>query len=108
MSRLRAIRHCPDCGQTPSPDPLGRLLCACPGKPWAWDGGYPGTDEERKKIESCGFELTTDAAGEVYYCWNGHILYLFSDGTWDSDKAPNGMTLEEYLNSVSAVQGEIP
>jgi hypothetical protein len=43
--------------------------------------------------------MTTDCRGNVYYVMpdGGHIIYLYADGTWDSDRASAGWSLKEYF-----------
>jgi hypothetical protein len=62
--------------------------------------GRRGTEEEHSRFTSIGFQIAEDCRGEVYYVLpdTGHILYLYADGTWFSDKAPTDChTLDDYF-----------
>jgi hypothetical protein len=42
--------------------------------------------------------VAQDIQGDVYYVGPvGHIIHLYADGEWDSDKAPREQSLEDYL-----------
>jgi hypothetical protein len=97
MNRTRSAGECPTCKQAPKEDESGRLTCAC-GIWWFRRSRVKGTPEEEALLEQSGFRVA-EVPGDVYYLMpeGGHIIYLYSDGTWDSDKAPRGQPLEDYL-----------
>jgi hypothetical protein len=43
--------------------------------------------------------MAEDWQGNIYYVLpeGGHIIHLYSDGSWDSDKAASGWSLTEYF-----------
>jgi len=98
MSRTRSASECATCKQAPKEDESGRLTCAC-GTSWVRCRGIKGTPEEESLLELSGFQVAQDVQGDVYYVMpeGGHIIHLYADGTWDSDKAPRERSLEEYL-----------
>ncbi len=97
MSRTRSASECATCKQTPREDESGRFTCAC-GTPWVRRWGIRGTPEEEALLKLSGFIFTLDIQGDTYYVGPlGHIVYLYSGGDWDSDKAPREQSLEEYL-----------
>jgi hypothetical protein len=71
---------------------------ACNPPSW-WTKSEKGKEEEQLLLESKGFQIAEDCRGDIYYVLpeGGHILHLYADETWDSDKAPPGLSLEEYL-----------
>ena len=96
MSRTRADSECATCKQAPREDESGRLTCAC-GTSWIRRCGIKGTSEEEALLKLSGF-TAQDVGGDVYYVGPyGHIIYLYADGTWDSDKAGAEQSLEDYL-----------
>ena len=98
MNRIWRETRCPDCRQVPQPDANDVLCCACKTKTWKTDKSVGGTEDERAVLARHGFSEGKDTAGNVYYVgpW-GHIVELFTDGTWNSDKAVEGGTLDGYL-----------
>jgi hypothetical protein len=102
MSRVWADEiRCPNCAQVPKPNVNGILSCGCEGKSWAREPSIAGTEEECALLESNGFSEEQDIRGNVYYVGPlGHIVELFADGTWRSDKAAKGGTMETYLRSI--------
>jgi hypothetical protein len=40
-----------------------------------------------------------DCRGDIYYVMpeGGHIIHLYDDGTWESDKAAANWSLRDYL-----------
>jgi hypothetical protein len=97
MSRTRAASQCATCKQAPKEDESGRLTCAC-GTQWIRPWGVKGTPEEEALLELSGFMVAQDIQGDVYYVGPvGHIIHLYADGEWDSDKAPREQSLEDYL-----------
>jgi hypothetical protein len=71
---------------------------ACNPPSW-WTKSEKGKEEEQLLLESKGFQVAEDCRGDIYYVLpeGGHILHLYADGTWDSDKAPPDWSLEEYF-----------
>lgn len=101
--RTRASRSCPDCHEVPTK--LGRraATCGCPGRTWHWADGIAATEEEEARLSRAGFVREQSGEGDVYY--RGpleHILRFYEDGTWDSARAPLGLTLDGYLLWVRA------
>jgi hypothetical protein len=98
MNRTRSASECATCKQAPKEDDeSGRLTCAC-GTSWVRCWGIKGTPEEEAILEQSGFRGTQDVQGDVYYVGPyGHIIHLYADGEWDSDKAPREQPLEDYL-----------
>jgi hypothetical protein len=63
--------------------------------------GIVGSAEEVALLTSKGFTETRDRLNDIYYCKYGrHLVRFYSDGTWSSEAAAEGVTLEEYLNSI--------
>ena len=101
MARTWTGRKCPDCGAIPYPDTSGRMVCDCNNRVWYDKKGIPGSEAERTWLASNGFEETQDVQGDVYYVGPlGHIVHLFDNGEWTSDKAREGMSLESYVEWV--------
>ena len=100
IDRKRAVSCCEDCREIPKPpdDGFGPLTCTC-GKIWARQPGVKGTKEEEAALLQQGFQRTEDDQGDVYYVLpeRGHVIHLYADCTWDSDKASAGSSLEQYL-----------
>ena len=49
-------------------------------------------------LERHGFQEEKDIKYDIYYIAQlGHIVHLFPEGTWHSDKAAEGSNFEEYL-----------
>lgn len=98
MNRIWRQTGCPDCRQVPQPDANDILRCACKAKTWKRDKSVGGTEDERAVLASHGFSEEKDIRGNVYYVGPlRHIVELFTDGTWNSDKAVDGSTLDAYL-----------
>ena len=58
-----------------------------------------GTEEESANLIRHGFSLAEDAQGNKYYCGPfGHIIFLYENGTWYSDKGDPKLSLQEYLD----------
>jgi len=96
--RERAQSHCPICKKVPKENENGNITCSC-GTRWVRRRGVRGTPEEEARFERVGFQWTVDIRGDGYYVLpEGHIVHLYPDGTWDSDKAALGASLEEYLD----------
>ena len=98
MNRTRAESRCAVCKELPKEHQSGRLTCAC-GRVWRRLIGEEGAGKEKALLELNGFEMTRDCQGDVYYVLPGagHIIHLYSNGTWDSDKAADDWSLDEYL-----------
>ena len=112
MSDRRWVRNvrseCEACGDIPQRDKHGLFLCRC-GKIWQLRIGGPGTEDEEALLKTHGFERTEDAQGEIYYVLpnSGHIVYLYLDGTWFSDKAAKGSSLDAYLKWIDEVSAPL-
>ncbi len=75
------------------------LVCACPDKNWYRTWGVQGTEQETTSLKRYGFELAQDIQADNYYCGpTGHIIWLYADGTWHSDKADPGVSMQGYLD----------
>ncbi len=60
-------------------------------------------DEERVWLASHNFNEATDRDGAIYYVGPlGHIIHLYDDGTWTSDRAEDGVSIEVYVMGVDA------
>jgi hypothetical protein len=102
MNRTRVANLCPACNEVPQFRD-GTYKCAC-GKSWQRIPSLRGSEGEEKWLADNCFEFTQDVVGNIYYVGPlGHIIYLYPDGAWDSDKAPPSCTsLEEYIALLSA------
>lgn len=102
MDRTWRDARCPDCRQVPRLDTNNIGRCGCNGKSYKYDISVAGAEDERAELARNGFTDATDITGNVYYVgpW-GHIVELFADATWYSDKAPEGITLDEYLKQLA-------
>ena len=50
------------------------------------------------RLEGYGFHYARDQQNDEYYVRPaGHIIHLYRDGSWDSDKADGGWSLDKYL-----------
>ena len=98
VKRTRSASECPTCHQPRKVDESGRFTCAC-GTLWVQCLGIKGAPEEESLLERSGFQVERDVQGDVYYVMpeGGHIIHLYADGTWHSDKAPRQQSLEDYL-----------
>jgi hypothetical protein len=97
MSRKRSASECPSCKQAPKEDESGRLTCAC-GTSWLRCRGIKGTPEEEDLLKQSGFIVAQDIQEDMYYVGPmGHIVHLYADNGWDSDKAGGEQSLEGYL-----------
>ena len=105
IARTRRSGICPDCTGLPKEDASGVVLCAC-GRRWYRTWAVKGTEQETANLKRCGFELTQDCQGDNYYCGPmGHIIELYADGAWNSDKADPNASLREYLDRIEYVLG---
>lgn len=98
MNRTWFEPGCPVCKQLPKEDENGRLTCAC-GTEFEGRLSIRGTPEEEASLERAGFKIAQDIRGNVYYFLpeGSHLIELYSDGTWYSDKAASGSSMEEYF-----------
>jgi len=98
MNRARSASECATCRQAPKEDESGRFTCAC-GILWVRRWGINGTQEEEALLERIGFVVRQDAQGDVCYDMpeGAHIIHLYADGTWESDKAGAEQSLGAYL-----------
>jgi hypothetical protein len=99
-----SVSRCPDCKKVPYSDGSGKLVCDCGTRTW-WriqDKGVRGTEADIALLARYGFNEEKDIQGDVYYVGPlGHIVHLYPDGTWHSDKAAENSNFEEYLKWVS-------
>jgi len=98
MDRSRAEGRCNICKQFPKEKEAGQLVCDC-GAVWQLRRSVRGTPEEETLLVSNGFHFAQGPHGETWYVLQeaGHIIHLYADGTWDSDKAVAESSLERYL-----------
>ena len=102
MTRKWSSRKCNECNQTPRANADGVFVCGC-GKAWIGELGVEAEEGEKAFLANNGFSKAVDVKGDVYYVGPlGHIIWLFADGTWHSDKAREGSTMEDYLSWLSA------
>ena len=99
MTRERDVARCPTCIQRPKMDQLGRLVCNCPRIFWFLKRGSAGSADERALLGRHGWQVV-EVPDDIY--WVGpaapNALYLYEDGTWNCDTAPEEFTrLDEYL-----------
>jgi hypothetical protein len=101
MTRKWLARKCNECNQLPTANVTGIFVCSC-GKTWAGLLGIEADEQEQEFLSINGFSTTVDRQGDVYYTGPyGHIIWLFPDDTWYSDKARDGSSMGEYLNWLS-------
>src|SRR6185437_5319955 len=101
-----SVSRCPDCKKVLYSDSSGKLVCDC-GTTWlrTLDKGVSGTEADIALLASYGFNEASDIQGDIYYVGPlGHIVHLYPDGTWHSDKAADDSNFEEYLKWVSEGQ----
>lgn len=99
----RAKGDCPACRKILSASERGARKCQC-GAILTPVGGVKGTGEVESLLESRGFHYASDYG---YYLGPlGHIVQLYDDGTWESDKAPAGCTLANYLAGFSELNSK--
>ena len=98
--RMRRTGICPSCNEAPKENANGVVQCAC-GRRWYSNLSVEGTEEETANFKSIGLDLSEDRDGNKYYCdpW-GHLIELYADGTWYSDKARPSESLQEYLDRI--------
>ena len=99
MSRTQASRICPKCNEVPHEED-GVFRCACEGRRWVARQPEKGSEVEERRLADSGFHYAEHAdKTDVYYLGPlGHIVHLYTDGTWGSDKCPaSAASLEEYL-----------
>jgi hypothetical protein len=105
MEREWVSAKCPDCGKAPCNDGSGKLICDCGTKNIWYRKGVKGSEADTALLAKYGFNEQKDIQGDIYYVGPlGHIIYLFPEGTWHSDKATEGSNFEEYLKWVSEAQ----
>jgi len=94
--------------QLPKENESGQLICGC-GKVWQFCRSVRGTPEEETRLVSNGFHFAQGPRGEVWYVLQegGHIIHLYADGTWDSDKAGAESSLETYLTWIKEKRAAI-
>jgi hypothetical protein len=107
MSRQRGSDECTTCNRRPTPDDYGRLVCDCPNKFWQSKPSTAGLPEDRVLLQKHGLQLI-ERPNDIYWVGPyGRILYLYEDGTWFCDTAPEKCTtLEEYLARYSETMRE--
>jgi hypothetical protein len=100
MARQRETVRCPNCGGVPSLNAEGMWVCGCRDSTWFEKHTVDGSEQEKRLFARNGLE-EVKLRNETYY-WSpksGHLLYLFDDETWYSDKAPRELlTLNDYMN----------
>jgi hypothetical protein len=99
MSRTRSVSNCPKCNEVPRKE-NGVVRCACKGRRWTALQPEKGSEGEERYLSDHGFHYAEHLdKSDVYYLGPlSHIIHLYTDGTWDSDKCPAKIaTLEEYL-----------
>jgi hypothetical protein len=98
---------CPDCEETPTPDEHGLLKRSC-GQTWTRELSVKGSSEEEIALTRLGFQEAKDIDGNLYYVLpaGAHIVNLYADGTWYSDKAAPGSALKDYLLWIEAALAE--
>lgn len=70
--------------------------------------GVKGSPEMESHLEIYGFHYAIDAQKDEYYVGPAsHIIHLYSDGTWDSDKASAGWSLDQYLDWVHQLNARL-
>ncbi|MBV9155337.1 MAG: hypothetical protein JO097_03690 [Acidobacteriaceae bacterium] len=109
MSDREWVRsECETCGAVPQKDKHGLFRCKC-AKIWQLRTGVAGAQDEETRLRTHGFMRTEDAQGEIYYVLSnsGHIIYLYADGTWFSDKAAKGSSLDAYLKWIDDVSAPL-
>jgi hypothetical protein len=58
-----------------------------------------GMEAEERWLAGYDFYFQKDANEDLYYVGPlGHIIHLYPEGEWDSDKAGSCESLEEYLS----------
>jgi hypothetical protein len=104
----RSDGHCPACNEILSANEREVSKCRCGAVLIAIDG-IKGTHESESLLRIHGFRYESDARGDEYYVGPaGHIIHLYADGSWDSDRAPTGWSLGEYLNWVRKLDPTSP
>ena len=69
-----------------------------PRAQWYRWGGVRGSQTEIARLERNGYWEVEDVDGNIYYVGDaGHIIHLYADGTWDSDKARPRWSLTDYF-----------
>jgi hypothetical protein len=100
MTRHLPLVTCTDCWSTPFLNAEGMWVCGCRDKTWLEKHTVDGSEQEKLLFARNGL-AEIKLRHETYY-WSpksGHLLYLFDDGTWYSDRAPKELvTLNEYMN----------
>jgi|SRR5208282_6683572 len=104
MNRTRVVERCPDCNEVLKQNDDGFATCACENRRWQFVRAERGTEAEERLLADNGFVFTEDIAGDLYYVGPAaHIIHLYPDGEWNSDKAPeNCKSLEEYFALLAA------
>ena|SRR5437868_8476762 len=65
---------------------------------WLMRKGVKGSQEMESRLENHGFQYARDERNDEYYVGPaGHIIHLYNDATWNSDKADVGVSLGRYL-----------
>jgi hypothetical protein len=94
MNRTRwAENCCPVCKEVPT-EKDGLFICACDKPTWRFVHAEKGTAGEESRLGENGFQFAQDARGDAYYVGPlGHIVHLYPDGGWNSDKSPADLQL---------------
>lgn len=102
------VNRCPDCNEVPK-EKDGILTCGC-SRTWQHLRAERGTAEEERRLADNGFEYATSADGDLYYVGPlDHIIHLYPNGEWDSDKAPaNCSSLETYFELLRQATDIVP
>ena len=70
------------------------------------EGGVKAAPNTEAILEQSEFHFQEDASGDKYYVGPvGHIVHVYADGTWDSDKAGAEQSLEKYLARIGGKTG---
>ena len=96
---MRSVNSCPDCNEVPKGE-NGIIKCACENRHWEFVRGQKGTEAEEQYLLENGFVFAEhqDKSDTYYVGPFGHIIHLYGNGEWDSDKAPEETkTLAEYF-----------
>jgi hypothetical protein len=104
--RTRAVNRCPDCNEVLK-EKDGMVTCAYASRNRRVVQAEKGTPVEETWLADNGFEFAQDAAGDLYYVGPlSHIIHLYPNRKWDSDKAPGSCgSLEEYFAWLAPSKG---
>jgi hypothetical protein len=105
MERKWASARCPDCKKVPYQDGSGKLVCDCGRRTFWHKKGVKGSEADIALLTKYGFNEAKDIQDDIYYVGPlGHIVHLYPEGSWYSDKAAEGSDFEKYLKWVSEGQ----